>query len=168
MTTVTTMKIKMNDTRKAVLDVLANAEAPMTLAEISAAAGMDVKTGSINALVTAGVINKAGTKSMPKVVKAKVGTYRLGSRVASEIKDFKMTDVRKAVLDTLTNATDSMTLAEISEAVGAEVKSGTVNALVSLDLVEKGADKTVERMGKSTVNTYVLGDLTKLNQNQEA
>lgn len=159
-----TMTIKMNDIRKAVLDVLVNADAAMTLAEISAAAGIDVKTGSINALVAAGVINKAGTKSISKMVKAKVGTYKLGIRAVSEVKDFKMTETRQAILDALSNADGAMTLAEIGQVIGAEVKSGTVNALVNLGLIDKGADKTVDRMGKSTVNTYVIGDLTKLNQ----
>ena len=54
------MKITMNEKRTAVIETLKNATAPMTLAEISNAAGVEVKSGTTNAMVKAGLIKVAG------------------------------------------------------------------------------------------------------------
>lgn len=72
------IKIKMNPIREKVLSVLKEADGEMTLAEISAAAGVEVKTGTTNAMLTAGLIKKVGTKKVAKTVYVEVATYAIG------------------------------------------------------------------------------------------
>ena len=72
------IKIKMNPIREKVIAVLKNAEAPLTLAEISEKVGAEVKTGSTNAMVTAGLIKKVGTRKVAKTVYVEVAEYAIG------------------------------------------------------------------------------------------
>lgn len=58
------MKLNLTDNRKAILSTLRSATAPLTLAEISALVGFEVKTGSTNALVKAGAIKVAGERTI--------------------------------------------------------------------------------------------------------
>lgn len=51
------MKIVMNETRTKVIEVLKNANRAMTLAEISAEAGVKVSSGTTNGMVAAGMIS---------------------------------------------------------------------------------------------------------------
>lgn len=67
----------MNETRVAVVKALKEASEPMTLAEISAVVGKEVKTGTTNAMVSAGMLRKVGTKKVAKVVYVEVATYEL-------------------------------------------------------------------------------------------
>lgn len=74
----TKIKIKMNPIREAVLKVLGEANEPLTLAEISERAGIEVKPGSTNALITAGAINIAGEVKVPVTRYEPRKTYVLG------------------------------------------------------------------------------------------
>ena len=58
------MKITMNEKRTAVIEALKNATTPMTLAEIANKAGVEVKTGTTNAMVKAGLIKVAGEREI--------------------------------------------------------------------------------------------------------
>ena len=73
------IKIKMNPTREKVLEVLKKAEKPLTLAEISERAGIEVKSGSTNPLVAAGVIKIAGEVRVPVIRKEPRKVYTLGN-----------------------------------------------------------------------------------------
>jgi hypothetical protein len=53
---------------------------PMTLAEVSAKAGVDFKSGSINVLVTNGLVAHGDDKEVTVSVKRKVKTYKLGGK----------------------------------------------------------------------------------------
>ena len=70
--------ITVNETRTAVIETLRNSDKALTLAEISAIAGKEIRSGSTNALVTAGVIRKAGKVKVAKTVYVEVETYELG------------------------------------------------------------------------------------------
>ena len=73
------MEIKMNEKRTAILEALKTAEKPMTLAELATAMGVEkIATGTTNAMVKAGLIRKAGTVKVAKVVYVEVATYELG------------------------------------------------------------------------------------------
>lgn len=146
----------MNDTRKAVLAVLKGATAPMTLADISAAVGYDVKTGSINALITAGVIGKGDKVSVKRATSRKVNTYAYGGKDSAD--KLEMTDTRKAIVDTLKGATAPMTLADISAAVGAKVASGAMNVLTAKGIAVVAGETNVAATKTVAVDTYVLGD----------
>jgi hypothetical protein len=76
------MEIKMNETRTAIVNVLKDAAAPMTLKEISAAVGFEVKSGTTNAMLKAGIIIKAGVREIVCELcghKHKVAEYVIGT-----------------------------------------------------------------------------------------
>lgn len=58
------MKIVMNEKRNAIIKTLTAAEKPLTLAEISAQANMEIASGSMNALVKAGIVLVAGDRTI--------------------------------------------------------------------------------------------------------
>ena len=73
-------KININPTESKILDVLANSEEPMTLAEITIAGGFEkpLVSGNINALITSkGKVVKCGEKEITYTAKKKVATYKL-------------------------------------------------------------------------------------------
>lgn len=81
------MKIKMNEKRNAVIETLKNATAPMTLAEIATAAGVEVKSGTTNAMVKTGLIVVSGEREIVCPAcghKHKVKEYSLGDLTALE------------------------------------------------------------------------------------
>lgn len=64
------------DNEKKIIDVLGKAEAPMTLAEIAVALGVEKLTsGSINGLVKKGNVVKVGERQVEAMGKAKVSVY---------------------------------------------------------------------------------------------
>lgn len=152
------MKLVMNDLRKNVIEVLKNASAPMTLDEISTAVGTPVKTGTTNAMVSAGVIVKAGDREVLKPSTRKVATYAFVSNTPTKEK-FEMTDTRKNILAVLENASAPMTLAELSTALGSKLASGTINSMVGAGLVENAGETTVACTKKTTVSEYAFGEM---------
>lgn len=71
-------KMTINETEQAILNVLANATEPMTLAEISEQVGKKLVSGNINALLTSkGKVVKGDDKEITYVAKKKVATYKL-------------------------------------------------------------------------------------------
>lgn len=71
-------KITINETEQKILDVLANATEPMTLAEISERVGKKLVSGNINALLTSkGKVVKGDDKEIIVQAKKKVATYKL-------------------------------------------------------------------------------------------
>lgn len=71
-----------------------------------------------------------------------------------------MNETRKAILDLLANATEPLSLAEISEAINKKVSSGTTNPLVSAGLLKVVGEKEVQVVRTVKVNAYALGDIT--------
>ena len=85
------MKITMNEKRTAVIETLKNATAPMTLTEISNKAGVEIKSGTTNAMVKAGLIIVSGEREIvcPSCGhKHTVKEYKIGDLTAIE-KDSK-------------------------------------------------------------------------------
>ena len=81
------MKITMNEKRTAVIEALKNATAPMTLAEIANKAGVEIKTGTTNAMVKAGLIVVAGEREIVCPAcghKHTVKEYTIGNLTALE------------------------------------------------------------------------------------
>lgn len=66
-----------NDKQKKVMEILANADHPLTLNEISAIYGENIATGSINTLLTKGLMVHGEDAEVEVVVKKKVATYKL-------------------------------------------------------------------------------------------
>ena len=85
------MKITMNEKRTAVINTLKNATTPMTLGEIANKAGVEIKTGTTNAMVKAGLIVVAGEREIICPAcghKHTVKEYKIGDLTAIE-KDSK-------------------------------------------------------------------------------
>lgn len=73
-------KLTINPTEKKIIDVLANANEPLTLAEISVIGGFEkpLVSGNINALITSKCkVVKCGEKEITYTAKKKVATYKL-------------------------------------------------------------------------------------------
>lgn len=144
----------LNAKQLAVINTLRTANKAMTLAEISAVIGEDVKSGTTNTLVASGYIEKAGKVEVKKIVKSKVNVYGLGSVDINSTK-LKVTENRVAIINALRE--DSYTLAELSTILGIDVKSGTINALVTAGVLVKVNEVTVDRVGKAKVESYKIG-----------
>lgn len=85
------MKITMNEKRTAVINTLKNATAPMTLGEIANKAGVEIKSGTTNAMVKAGLIVVSGEREIICPAcghKHTVKEYKIGDLTAIE-KDSK-------------------------------------------------------------------------------
>ena len=61
---------------KALVETLKNASEPLTLAEASAIAGIEFKTGHLSSGRSDGLIESAGEKEISVTVKKSVKTYR--------------------------------------------------------------------------------------------
>ena len=79
------MKITMNETRKAILDLLANATEPLSLAEIGEAINKKVSSGTTNPLVSAGLLKVVGEKEVQVVRTVKVNAYALGDITVEDL-----------------------------------------------------------------------------------
>lgn len=70
-----TKTVNYTDTEKKIVDALATADCPLTLAELSEKLGMEIKSGNINALVKKGNVEKSGEREIIVQAKRKVGEY---------------------------------------------------------------------------------------------
>ena len=66
-----------NDNQKRFMEGLANEAEGLTLAELNAKLGTEIKTGSINTLLTKGLVIADGEKEIIVQAKRKVKIYRL-------------------------------------------------------------------------------------------
>ena len=64
------------------------------------------------------------------------------------------TDTEKKILTALENADHALTLAELSDVLGMEVKSGNITALVKKGNVEKSGEREVIVQAKRKVGEY--------------
>lgn len=69
-------------------------------------------------------------------------------------KTVNYTDTEKKIVETLANADHALTLAELSENLGMEIKSGNINALVKKGNVEKSGEREVIVQAKRKVGEY--------------
>lgn len=73
------MKVIMNEKRKAIVNAMKNANAPMTLNEIATAIGVEkIATGTTNPMVEAGYIKVVGTKKVAVITYREVNVYAIG------------------------------------------------------------------------------------------
>ena len=81
-----------------------------------------------------------------------------------------MNEKRTAVINTLKNATTPMTLAEIANKSGIEIKSGTTNAMVKAGLIVVSGEREIVCTAcghKHTVKEYKIGDLTAIEKDSK-
>lgn len=67
---------------------------------------------------------------------------------------FTKTD--KAIVEALKGAAEGLTLAELNEVTGLEIKSGHVVGAIKKGLIEPIGEKEIQRPGKRKVSTYVF------------
>ena len=81
------MKLVMNEKRTAIVNTLKASDKPMTLAEISAVVGFEVKSGTTNTLIKAGVMVATGKREIVCPMcgsKHKVNEYVFGAMPKAE------------------------------------------------------------------------------------
>lgn len=148
-----------NDAAKAIVKTLAESDKPLTLAEINAISGVKVVAGNITSLVRQGVILNVGTTSVAVPAKRKVGTYAFITAEPqtnpANGKICNYTDTERAILATIKDADEPMTLAQISEAMGRTLISGNINGLVTKGNVSMAGKVEVPCMSKKKVSQYV-------------
>ena len=69
-------------------------------------------------------------------------------------KTVNYTETEKKILNALETADHAMTLAELTEMFGMEIKSGNINALVKKGNVEKSGEREVIVQAKRKVGEY--------------
>ena len=69
-------------------------------------------------------------------------------------KTVNYTDTEKKIVDALASADHALTLAELSEKLGMEIKSGNINALVKKGNVEKTGEREIIVQAKRKVGEY--------------
>lgn len=148
-----------NEASKAVVKTLAEAERPLTLAEINAISGVQVVAGNIAGLVKQGIILNVGKASVDMPSKRKVSAYAFVTaepqKNPANGKMCNYTDTEKAILATIKEADAPMTLAQISEAMGRTLISGNINGLVTKGNVTVAGEVEVPCTAKKKVSTYV-------------
>ena len=148
-----------NDAAKAIVKTLAESDKPLTLAEINAISGVKVVAGNITSLVRQGVILNVGTTSVAVPSKRKVNTYAFITAEPqtnpANGKICNYTDTETAILATMKDADEPMTLAQISEAMCRTLISGNINGLVTKGNVSIADEVEVPCMSKKKVSQYV-------------
>ena len=156
---VNTKTITWNDAAKAIVKTLADSDKPLTLAEINAISGVEILPGNITGLVKKGVILNVGKTVIATPSKRKVSTYAFVTAEPqtnpANGKICNYTETETAILATMKDADEPMTLAQISEAMGRALISGNINGLVTKGNVAVAGEVEVPCMAKKKVSKYV-------------
>lgn len=152
-----------SDIQLAVIKVLKANPDGLTNAEICEATGMTVHPGTLTGLVKSGNIEVAGSREIERVTKgAPVSMYELITTEPlknADGKEFNYTDGEKAVLAAAAQLEGAFTLANLSQIMGKNITSGSVNQLVN----KKGNLRNLgkigpapERVSTKEVNVYAF------------
>lgn len=149
---------------RAIVAALKDADHPLTLAEINEKSGLSLKPGSMTSAIRKGLIAKGEDVKVKRPVKREVSTYVFVTADVLNItmdgkpfKPFSYTPSETRILAAAATMPhkDSFTLAELSAAYGAEVKSGNINALVKKGNLAKVGTRKVDCEATAKVSTYV-------------
>ncbi len=160
-----TKKIVYTDNDKLIVNTLKGADAPMTMAELSEAAGVEFKSGHLTSARTKGLIGLGEDREVFRPAIKKVYTYvyvtdELASRPSLKDgvagKPYTYSETEMAIINLLKDANEPMTLAQISEALGQDLTSGSINALVNRKgNIAKGDQVEIETQRPANVHTYI-------------
>lgn len=146
-----------NDNDRAIVNSLKGTDG-LTIAEINAATGLELKPGNIVAAMRKGLIAAIGEREITRPTTRTVSTYNYvdsDTHIAENGKAFNYTDNEKNVLSFAANMEGEFTLAELAAAMGLEkLSSGSINGLVKKGNITKGEGREVESLAKSTVKVY--------------
>ena len=151
-------KVTYSNTDSAIVAALKNAENGLTLSEISAIAGIEIKPGHIVGAMRKGLIEPIGEKAVEKTVSRPATVYNF---VTAEVlkdekgKDFNYTEGAVEVLKAAATL-GSFTLRDLAVAMGKEkMSSGSINHLVKKGNIAKSEEKRmVESVTSTPVNVY--------------
>lgn len=143
----------------AIVNALKVAPEGLTLAEISAATGLEIKPGHVVGAFKKGLIEVIGEREVERAGKRKVATYKLVTADAltnAEGKTYNYTDNEKALMAVAATMEGEFTLAELATAMNKErLTSGSTNGLVKKgNIVRCENDRTIEVTVKASVNVY--------------
>lgn len=140
------------------INIVKEANAPLTLAAISEAYGSKVAPGTITNLVTRGFLAKGEDVEVETNVKSTPKAYAVNPEVAFPGNGkTEPTPSCKAVYDFLAaNPDNAFTIAAVNEALGTDYKPGVFSALVKRGIVVKSEGTETTRKGKRSVGTYVF------------
>lgn len=151
--------ITWNDAAKAIVKTLAESDKPLTLAEINAISEVKILPGNITGLIKKGVILNVGKTDALVPSKRKVSLYAFVTAEPqtnpANGKICNYTETESAILATIKDADEPMTLAQISEAMGRTLISGNINGLVTKGNVAIAGEVEVPCMSKKKVSKYV-------------
>lgn len=151
-------KINYTEKDRVIVSILKDSEVDLTIAEISAIAGMPIAPGTMTSAVNKGLIAVSGKKTVERPAKRKVTEYAFVTDEVASAKNGKpanYTDGEKSIMAVLKDSETPMTLAEIASALGKDkLTSGAINGLVGKGNVAKAGEREVEVIGKAEVNTY--------------
>lgn len=149
---------------RALVAALKGADHPMTIAELNEASGRKFVPGHIVSALKKGLIEKVGTIEVEKPSTRQISTYTFISADVmkkADGKDYDYSDSAKAILAAASKMDKPFTLAELSEAAGFEVKSGSIVALMKKGNIGRGERIEVPTIDKSEVSTYAfLADIS--------
>ena len=81
-------------------------------------------------------------------------TLRPKGKKTMATKTVNYTDTEKKIVEALSTSERALTLAELSEKLGMEIKSGNINALVKKGNVEKTGEREIVVQAKRKVGEY--------------
>lgn len=138
-------QIMYKDNDFTIVNVLREHPEGLTLAEIVAATGVEMKAGSITSALSKNLIVRIGDVKTIRPSRRQVNVYSL---ITDELltdekgKTFNYSDSEKAIMAVLKGAEKPMTLAEIAIALNVEkLSSGAINGLVGKKHNVKLVDK---------------------------
>lgn len=156
-------KITYTDKDRAIVAALEGEEG-LTIAEVNAKIGADLKPGSFSNAISKGLIVRVGEREVVRMGHREACIYSfITDEVATDSKGkpCKYSDTEKAIMEVLKNAEAPMTLAQIANALGLEkLSSGAINALVNTKGNVRNEGKTMVRalIKGSPVGVYAVAD----------
>ncbi len=149
--------INYTDNDHAIVNALRGTDG-LTLAELSDAAGIELKPGHVTSARKKGLIEVIGTREVLRPSVRKVFTYTLASvdpLMNADGKAFSYTEGEMEILKAAAGIDGAFTLADLADAMGRErVTSGSTNGLVRKGNLVKGEPREIMGASKSTVNVY--------------
>ncbi len=130
---------------------------PMTLAEIGEKLGRTINPGVITSVRSKGLIADVGEKDIERDGFKPAMTYSFATNepaVRANGKAYAYSETELAILNALKDFDTPVTLAAISEKMGATLTSGNINALVKKGNVVKGESIKVATKIPAVVKVY--------------
>ena len=146
--------------KEQIINFINNADAPLTLAQISEGVWFNVAPGTITNLIDRGLIAKGEQVEIVVPAKGKASTYQFNPDV--EFPGNGKAAPSEAVTNLYNyfkeNPDVLLTVAAVTEATNVEYAPSVFSALVKRGLVVKGDQVETSKTAKRLVNTYVKLD----------